>query len=62
MFDFYIFAEKKEENITPDDFIWQFLPAKPSKNNVEDDNAGMGAFGEYEAYITVLLKRKIKQF
>ncbi len=61
MFDFYIFAEKKGENTTVDDFIWQFLPINYSKIGSEDGDAEIGSFGEYEAYITVLLKRKTKQ-
>ncbi len=62
MFDFYLFTEKKAEKTSPDDFLWQFLPAGFSKINSETKDAGLGSFGEYEAYITVLLKRKIKQW
>ncbi len=61
MFDFYIFAEKKDETTTPGDFVWQFLPNNASKINSNEADTGSGSFGEYEAYITVLLKRKVKQ-
>ncbi len=61
MFDFYIFAEKKEEDVALGDFIWQFLPASSSKIDSKEVDEGAGSFDDYEAYVTVLLKRKIKQ-
>ncbi len=61
MFDFYLFAEKKGDKTTGDALIWQFLPIDTSKISSEDGDAEIGSFGEYEAYITVLLKRKTKQ-
>ncbi len=60
MFDFYLFAEKKEEKVTPEEFLWQFLPVGPSTINPEEGDARSESIGEYEAYITVLLKRKTK--